>query len=74
MKKLQTPHEVLWELSSPAIHCSSLASDCETLTVGTAVPHHLAGGRERVCTMNTVTVIVIEHSYSNFQYLQCEYS
>ena len=45
----QTPHEVLWELSSPAIHCSSLISCCGTLTVGTAVPHHMAGGRERVC-------------------------
>ena len=31
VKKLgvyQTPHEVLWELSSPAIHCSSLTSCC----------------------------------------------
>ena len=46
----QTLQEVLWELSSPAIHCSSLTSCCDTLTVGTAVPFHIAGGQERVCT------------------------
>ena len=35
MKKLgvhQTAHEVLLELSSPAIHCSSLTSCCDTHT------------------------------------------
>ena len=44
------------KLSSPAIHCSSLTSCCDTHTVGTAVPFHVAGGRERVwCrTVNTV--------------------
>ena len=52
VKKLgvhQTPHEVLLELSSPAIHCSSLTSCCDTHTVGTAVPHHVAGGQDGVC-------------------------
>ena len=40
---------VLLELSSPAIHCSSLTSCCDTYTVGTAVPHHMTGGQDGVC-------------------------